>query len=68
MEEANITVTQVAHERPARNRLHLQAIWEAGQEARVEIGLLGYIIWQSLWCSGSFFICRTAEEAPVNWP
>jgi hypothetical protein len=44
VEQAGITVTQVAHERPTRNRLHLQAIWETAQETGIEIGLLGHII------------------------
>lgn len=42
--EAGLTFTQVDHMRPERNRLHLQAIWEAGHETGVEIGLLAYIM------------------------
>jgi hypothetical protein len=44
VEEAGITVTQAAHEKPARNRLHLQAIWEAAQATGIEIGLLAHMI------------------------
>jgi hypothetical protein len=43
VEQAGLTVTFVAHERPARNRLHLQAIWETAQETGVEIGLIAHI-------------------------
>ena len=43
VERAGLTVTYVAHERPERNRLHLQAIWETEQETEVEIGMIAHI-------------------------
>jgi hypothetical protein len=43
VEQAGLTVTFVAHERPARNRLHLQAIWETEQQTGVEIGMIAHI-------------------------
>jgi len=44
VQQAGLTVTQVDHVLPERNRMHLQAIWEAGQDTGVEIGLLAYIL------------------------
>ena len=43
IEQAGLTVTYVAHEKPALNRLHLQAIWEAEQDTEVEIGMVAHI-------------------------
>ena len=44
VEQAGLTVTQADHMIPDRNRMHLQAIWEASQQTGVEIGLLAYML------------------------
>jgi hypothetical protein len=43
VEQAGLTLTWVAHERPVRNRLHLQAIWETEQETGIEIGMVAHM-------------------------
>ena len=42
--EQGVTAVQVDHMLPVLDRLHLQAVWEAEQEAGIEIGLVAYIL------------------------
>ena len=42
--EQGVTAVQVDHMLPVLDRLHLQAVWEAEQQAEIEIGLVAYIL------------------------
>ena len=42
--EAGITAVQVDHMLPVLDRLHLQAVWEAGRETDTQIGLVAYVL------------------------